>query len=402
MSVPTIEEGERTSIRGPAMTGSLQRTLVPPGVRQRPVPSVARGRTGIYTTRMTAPEHGKEVADNRPGWLPANSGAASELIAEVDWSDHPLGHTKDWPSALKVLVATTLAAPEAMHLVWGAERTFLFNDAYAPLLRGRARTAMGGRFEEVFPDALQRLREPFQRALSGETVRFVDVAVPDEGGDGSSPRWWSFSYTPARDERGQVQGVLCVTTETTERVRHRGAMSAAESYNRQVLDGATDSAIIATDLDGRIRRWNEGARRLFGWTESEMVGHSCNRIVPEAERHAGLLADERGRALDHGRANGEGWRVRADGSTFWATAEMTPLLDAHGRPSGFVKVLRDRTAEHRALAQLERSEAGLRRAQQAGGIGVFSVDRDNRVHGTEEFCRIFGMRHCDGVPAADV
>lgn len=297
-------------------------------------------------------------------------------------------------------MATTLAAPDAIHLVWGPERTMLFNDAYAALLGERAASAMGARFEKVWPDAWPQLREPFERALAGQPARFTDVEIVDE--QTSSIRWWTFSYTAARDETGAVQGVLCVTRETSERVRHRGAVSSAESHNRQILDAASDYAIIATDTGGRVTRWNEGARRLFGWTETEMLGHLCERMVTEADRRPGLLVDEMQRALRDGRASGEGWRVRADGSTFWATVEMTLLVGTDSKPAGFVKVLRDRTDEHRARAALEESEAGLRRAQQAGGIGVFSIDRDDRVHGTEEFCRIFGLAHCDGVAAADV
>ena len=327
---------------------------------------------------------------------------AERLLSEVDWSDHPLGDRVLWPLALRMTIVNMLASPEPIHLAWGEHRTFLFNDAYAYILGDRAVSAMGTDFAKVWSDAWPRIREPFERAMAGEPSRFVDVAVPGDGPDGVETRWWTFSYAPVRDEGGIVVGVQCVTNETTEHVARRGALSEAENRNRQILDGATDHAIIATDLGGLVTRWNEGARRLFGWTEAEMLGQRVDRVLSDEERAAGRFEDEKRAALANGSASNEGWRVRQDGGTFWATAQTTLLTDEAGAAVGFVKVLRDRTAEHRAQEALARSEASLRRAQEAGGIGVFSVDRDDHVHGTPEFCRIFGLDACDGVDATDV
>ena len=92
---------------------------------------------------------------------------------------------------------------------------------------------------------------------------------------------------------------------------------------RQIVDSALDTAIISVDLSGRVKTWSAGAERLLGWAEAEMSD-----------------------AISAGRGGGdEGWRVRKDGSRFWAVGEMSPIRDARGVHVGYVKVLRDRTPQ---------------------------------------------------------
>jgi PAS domain S-box-containing protein len=84
---------------------------------------------------------------------------------------------------------------------------------------------------------------------------------------------------------------------------------------RQIIDGATDTAIINTDKAGRVTSWSFGAQRIFGWSEEEMLGQELERLFTEEDRKSGLLAREMSDALHHGRGGGEeGWRIRKDGS----------------------------------------------------------------------------------------
>src|SRR4051812_13772761 len=87
---------------------------------------------------------------------------------------------------------------------------------------------------------------------------------------------------------------------------------------RQIVDSATDTAIITTDADGIITSWNEGAHRLLGWSEQEMLGQTLDRIFSEDDQRRELLREEMGDAVEHGRGGGaEGWRIRKDRSRFW-------------------------------------------------------------------------------------
>ena len=146
----------------------------------------------------------------------------------------------------------------------------------------------------------------------------------------------------------------------------RGAEITALEW-RQIVESASDTAIITTDPAGVVTTWNDGARRILGWTEDEMRGQSLERIFPHENR--AQLAREIADALSHGRGGGEeGWRCRSDGSQIWAAGAITPIRDARGKLTGFVKILRDRTAQRRAeedLAEERRALAILNRAGSA-------------------------------------
>ena len=126
-----------------------------------------------------------------------------------------------------------LNSPESMYLVWGQDRTFLFNDAYAPILGPRLPTAMGARFEDLWADAWPSVEPFFIKAEAGESSRLVDLFVPMARQGVAEETWWTFSYTPVRDETGAVVGVLCITNETTDKVTSEKAR--AEALARQEL-----------------------------------------------------------------------------------------------------------------------------------------------------------------------
>ncbi|HTK34969.1 MAG TPA: ATP-binding protein [Caulobacteraceae bacterium] len=141
-------------------------------------------------------------------------------------------------------------------------------------------------------------------------------------------------------------------------------ISAAEW--RQIVQSATETAIISTDPEGRVTSWSEGAHCILGWTEEEMLGCSLDCLFPDA----GQLQRELRDAATKGRGGGEeGWRLRKDGSRVWAAGEMHPIRGEDGRITGCVKILRDRSRqraaeeavveERRALSILNRAGSQL-------------------------------------------
>jgi PAS domain S-box-containing protein len=117
-------------------------------------------------------------------------------------------------------------------------------------------------------------------------------------------------------------------------------------HYRKILQSAVQTGIITLDRLGRVTGWNDGASCLLGWTEREMLGHSLERIFADGEGH--LLQAEMTDALAAGRGRHEGWRVRKDGSRFWAVGEITPLFADGIGQAGFVKILLDRTEQRKA------------------------------------------------------
>ena len=283
-------------------------------------------------------------------------------------------------------------------LVGPKHRFLLANPAYEHLVGNRK--VIGLTITEALPEVAEQVfAEMLDHVFrSGEAYvgRDVAVSLALKDGDKLEEHRLYFVYQPIRDARGEVTAIFVEGTDVTERFASSEALRVSEERNRQILDSAIDYAIIATDLEGRITRWNRGAEATLGWAEREMLGEKLERIVPPEERVTGRFRTEIEGALSGGRGTGEGWRLRKSGERFWAHGEMSPLRDDQGRATGFVKVLRDRTEEHRAAKALEASEERLRRAQEAGGVGVFSVNiADRIVEPSPEFCRIFGIEHCE-------
>ncbi len=142
-----------------------------------------------------------------------------------------------------------------------------------------------------------------------------------------------------------------------------GAAS-VERY-RQILNSAIETGIITMDRDGLVTSWSVGATRILGWDEADMLGQSLEHIFPP-ETGAAQLATEIAEAESRGRGGHEGWRVRKNGEPVWAIGETTPLFGQHGRPVGFVKILRDRTEERATEIALREETRALEILNRAG------------------------------------
>jgi rsbT co-antagonist protein RsbR len=127
---------------------------------------------------------------------------------------------------------------------------------------------------------------------------------------------------------------------------------------RQLIDSISDYAVIRLDPDGRVRSWHPGAERLLGYQAGEIIGHPLTAFHTEDDVRAGLPGQELATAAREGRFETEGWRVRKDGSRFWAWVVLSPILDAGGAQQGFVKVSRDLSErrEQEQLVQRQRDE----------------------------------------------
>jgi PAS domain S-box-containing protein len=146
-----------------------------------------------------------------------------------------------------------------------------------------------------------------------------------------------------------------------------------EARQRLILESAVDYGIISMDLKGLVTSWNEGAHRIFGWTEAEMCGRRCDDFFTPEDCKAGVPEKEMGAALSHGRGSDERWHIRKDGERFWASGEMMPLLGDDGEPAGFLKIVRDRTEQRRIEQALRESEMRTRFALEAADLGTWDA-----------------------------
>lgn len=199
--------------------------------------------------------------------------------------------------------------------------------------------------------------------------------------DGS--RFWANVVISAlRDPRGHLLGFGKVTRDLTARRAMEEALSKSEERFRLLVQGVKDYAIFMLDTTGHIETWNEGAEKLKGYTAAEIVGKHFSIFYPQKDLDSGKPARELTIAAETGRYEEEGWRVRKDGSQFWANVLITAIHDARGQLIGFAKVTRDLT-ERRANEQEARDAAARLAAEEAEGRALASQADELRRLNTE-------------------
>ncbi len=173
--------------------------------------------------------------------------------------------------------------------------------------------------------------------------------------------WANVVITALRSETGELIGYAKVTRDLTERRASEDALRLSEERFRLLVTSVKDYAIFMLDPEGRVATWNEGAQRAKGYSEEEIIGRHFSIFYPPDRVAEHFPEYELAEATRVGRFEDEGWRVRKDGSRFWANVVITPLYATAGRLVGFGKVTRDlterRAAEKRAIQDARRVAA---------------------------------------------
>jgi PAS domain S-box-containing protein len=164
--------------------------------------------------------------------------------------------------------------------------------------------------------------------------------------DGETPsRTVRVTLAPIRDRRRQVLYVFAqVQDVTVQRTVERELRRTEENF-RRLVTAVTEYAIFMLDVDGTVISWNEGAQRIKGYAADEIIGRSFKVFYPNGDREARHPEANLEAALRHGSHAEEGWRIRSDGTPFWASVVITAVHDEEGRHIGFAKVTRDQTQQ---------------------------------------------------------
>ena len=166
--------------------------------------------------------------------------------------------------------------------------------------------------------------------------------------------WANVTITAVHDDSGRLAGYAKVTRDMTERRAYEEELRASEERFRLLVEGVRDYAIFMLDPEGIVRSWNAGAQAIKGYEAREIIGRSMSTFYPPQDQEDGKPARELAQARAQGRVEDEGWRVRKDGSLFWANVVITAIYNRTGQLVGYAKVTRDMT-ERRRLEELERS-----------------------------------------------
>lgn len=250
-------------------------------------------------------------------------------------------------------------------------------DGNITLLEGKGLDLLELDAEEIIGTSLlariteqEEIYDYIQRAMQGETIS-AEIETDERALDTRlSPIW---------NDAGEIEGVTGVSLDITDRVRTERQLRESEERYRQVIDSVKDYAIFSVDPEGRITSWNAGAERVKGYSADEVLGMSIAAFYPEGRRQQGYPGKALETAARRGKYEEEGWRVKKDGTMFWASVVISPIRDSQGELQGFSKVVYDLTDRKQAEEALRESESRFRAVFEHGAVGIFILDLSQRL-----------------------
>jgi PAS domain S-box-containing protein len=181
--------------------------------------------------------------------------------------------------------------------------------------------------------------------------------------------WANVVIDPIWDPEGKLVGFAKVTRDLTERRAAEEELRRSEERFRLLVQSVTDYAIYMLDPEGKVSSWNAGAERFKGYAAGEIIGEHFSRFYSEEDRAAGIPKTALETARREGRFEAEGWRLRKDGTRFWANVVIDPIRTPDGRLLGFAKITRDLTERKRSQEELERTREAFFQSQKMEAIG---------------------------------
>lgn len=304
-------------------------------------------------------------ADAQPASFPDGGGEMGALMRAHDWSDSPLGPPDTWPQSLRAGVALMLESKFPMFVAWGPELGFVYNDPYAELMGDKHPDALGRRFDEIWAEIWPDISPIIDKALAGEASYYEDLPLTINRHGRDELTWFTFSYSPLRDDGGAVSGMFCSCHETTGRVLAERRVASEGRRFVEMFEQAPGFMIALSGPEHRVEFVNAAHRRIFG--SGDWVGRPIRDAFPDVEGQGFF------ELLDRVYATGERYtadavsaRFRAPGSEVptehFHSFVYEPVRDGRGDVSGILVQGFDVTDAHRAQKALRESEDHYRHA----------------------------------------
>jgi PAS domain S-box-containing protein len=228
-------------------------------------------------------------------------------------------------------------------------------NAGAERIKGYKETEVLGKHFSLFytPDAVANGVPERGLRVAASEGRFADEGwrVRKDG----SRFWASIVITAIRDADGTLRAFFKITRDLTERWQADEALRLSEERFRLLVECVLDYAIFVLTPEGNVATWNRGAQRMKGYESSEILGRHFSTFYPPDALAQGKPEWELEQAIEYGRVEDEGWRIRKDGTRFWANVVITALREKDGRLVGFAKVTRDLT-QRRRIEELQEAD----------------------------------------------
>ena len=314
-----------------------------------------------------------------------------ELMRGHDWSRSPLGSPEGWPPSLRTVVELLLQSQFPMFVAWGPELGFLYNDSYSEILGAKHPLALGRRFEDIWSEIWTDIFPLIDAAMHGQATYHEDLPLVMNRKGYDEQTWFTFSYSPVRDETGKVAGMFCACFETTPRILTERALRESEARLRElnetlerrvndalaerklladIVEG-TDAFVLVSDLQYKLLAANRAAVEEFDkvYGVRPKVGESLLEILAAQPEYQAEVRSVWSRAI-----KGEEFiAVSEFGSPSRARrtyeVRFNQLRDRNGDRIGVYQFVYDVTERVRDQERLRLAEAALRQAQKMESIG---------------------------------
>jgi signal transduction histidine kinase len=321
----------------------------------------------------------------------AGGGKVGALMRAHDWTTSPLGHPATWPQSLRSVVGLLLESRFPMFVAWGKELGFLYNDAYADILGEKHPQALGGRFFDIWSEIWPDISPLIASAMAGEATYREDLPLIMNRRGFDEQTWFTFSYSPVRDEDGAVAGMFCAVAETTEKVVAEKALRNSEEALRNlnatlevrvanalaerkvladIVEG-TDVIVIVADHHYRVLGINRAGQQAFEkvYGVRPEIGDDLLSLLSDKPAHLAQIKAYWDRAL----AGEQFTETDEFGDETLARRafeiRFSPLFGADGRQIGAYQFVQDVTERLREQTRLKQTEEALRHAQKLESLG---------------------------------
>ena len=311
-------------------------------------------------------------------------GRTGALMRAHDWSRSPLGPPEGWPGSLRTVVGLLLQSQFPMFVAWGEHLGFLYNDPYAEILGTKHPKALGSRFHDIWAEIWPDISPLIDAAMAGRATYREDLPLVMNRKGFDEQTWFTFSYSPVRDESGRVAGMFCACVETTRRVlAERGQRELNETLERRVDEALAERKLLADIVEG-TDAFVQVADRDFRWLAvNKAAADEFERIYGRRPQVGASMLDLLADQPEHRAAIQAVWQRALDGDEFTAIGEFgdtardrryyemryNTLRGAHGEQIGAYQFVYDVTERLRNQERLRLAEQALRQTQRLESLG---------------------------------
>ena len=314
----------------------------------------------------------------------AGGGEVGFLMRSLDWSASPLGRPDAWPQSLRTVVGLLLQSRFPMFVAWGKDLGFLYNDPYAEILGAKHPSALGGRFYDIWSEIWPDISPLIDAAMAGHATYREDLPLVMNRKGYDEQTWFTFSYSPVHDESGQVAGMFCAVSETTQKVlAERALRDSNETLERRVNEALAERKLMADIVEG-TNAFVQVVGLDYRWLAiNNAAANEFARIFGRRPRAGDSMLDLLGDQPEHQQAVKAVWARALGGEEFTEIGEFgdpardrrayemrfSALKDRDGHCIGAYQFVYDVTERLRDQERLRKAEAALRHAQKMESLG---------------------------------